>query len=75
VVINNAPTGADATALRLQLPARGMARLVPEAAVETSAERDLEPVDLPAVSATGLLVAQVPAQSITTFALRAAGAA
>jgi hypothetical protein len=42
---------------------------VPDVAVETSANRDLEPVALPQVSATGLLTARLPAESITTFEL------
>jgi hypothetical protein len=70
VIINNAPAGAAAAAVAVQLPLAEGARLVPGVAVETSADRNLERVALPEVSATGLLTAAVPAQSITTYVLR-----
>jgi O-glycosyl hydrolase len=75
IVINNAPAGSDATALRLQLPISGRERLVPTTAVETSAERNLEPVELPRMTGTGLLSSSIPAQSITTYRLDAASRA
>ena len=71
VVINNASSESAPTELRLQLPLAGARRLVAETAVETSAERDLEDVELPAVSNAGRLSASVPAQSITTYVMRA----
>lgn len=70
VVINNARTGSDPTAFRLQLPVDASERLAPRIAVETSAERNLDPVELPDVSPNGMLSARVPAQSITTYVLR-----
>ena len=70
VIINNARAGSDATAFTLQLPMTGSARLVASVAVETSASRDLEPVELPSVSTSGMLSARVPAQSVTTYVLR-----
>ena len=69
LVVNNARDGSDAGAFRLQLPAEEAGRLVPGVAVETSAHRDLEPVELPTVSAGGLLSARVAAQSVTTYVL------
>jgi hypothetical protein len=72
VVINNAAAGSGPISLRLQLPRTpGSVRLVPEVAVETSADRDLESVDLPTATARGVLSAMVNAQSITTYVLRA----
>ncbi|MCC7103939.1 MAG: beta-glycosidase [Chloroflexi bacterium] len=70
VIVNNARPGSAATLLRLQLPAAATGRLVPAVAVETSAERDLESVELPGLDATGLLEARVPAQSLTTYVLQ-----
>jgi hypothetical protein len=70
VAINNAPAESEPASLALQFPMSTRLRLIPDNAVETSAERDLEPVDLPTVSATNLLSAVVPAQSITTYVLR-----
>jgi O-glycosyl hydrolase len=70
VAINNAPAESDATELRLQLPVGPATRLFAETAVETSADRDLEPVDLPGIGATGMLSARLPAQSITTLQVR-----
>ena len=70
VVINNARTGSDPTAFRLRLPVVGSERLAPRIAVETSAERDLDPVELPDVTPNGIVSARVPAQSITTYVLR-----
>jgi O-glycosyl hydrolase len=69
VVINNARSGSDPTAFRLQLPVVGSERLTPQMAVETSAERGLDPVDLADVSPSGIVSAHVPAQSITTYVL------
>ena len=74
VVTNNARAGADASAFELQLPVAGSERLVGRVAVETSGTRDLEPVDLPSVSATGVVSAGVPAQSITTYVMSGAAA-
>jgi O-glycosyl hydrolase len=73
VIINNDRPGSDSTPVRLQLPPVASAGLTPIVAVETSAERDLAPVALPAVSPTGLLSADAPAQSITTFVLGGSG--
>ena len=64
VVINNAPTTEH---VQVQFP--GTSRLIPVTAVETSAIRNLEPVELPTINARGLLTASVPGQSITTFVL------
>jgi O-glycosyl hydrolase len=72
VVVNNARAGADATVFKLQLPVSRSERLATQLAVETSAGRSLEPVELPSVSATGILSATVPAQSITTYVIRSA---
>ena len=58
---------------RLQLPLAQGTRIVPEAAVETSAHRDLESVPLPQASATGLVTIRVPAASITTCVFKVAG--
>jgi O-glycosyl hydrolase len=69
VVINNARTGSDPTTFRLKLPLVGSERLTPRIAVETSADRDLDPVELPEVSPNGILSARVPAQSITTYVI------
>lgn len=73
IAINVAPGGASPTALELQLPVPKGARLVAEAAVETSARRNLEPVALPEVSRSGMLRARVPAESITTYLVRPGG--
>lgn len=74
VIINNARPGSGPTSLRLQLPMAESEQLVPGVAVETSASRGLEPVELPSLSATGLLLARVPAQSVTTYVLRGSAA-
>jgi O-glycosyl hydrolase len=70
VVVNLGPARDGPTALSLQLPLGGTQKLVADAAIETSAERNLEPVALPDVNTGGLLSALVPPQSITTFVLR-----
>ena len=70
VIVNTTRVGGSVTALALQLPLAEGAHIVPDVAVETSANRDLEPVALPQVSATGLLTARLPAESITTFELK-----
>jgi O-glycosyl hydrolase len=69
VIINNARAGSNPTPFTLQLPVTDSTRLVSSVAVETSDTRDLEPVELPSVSATGMLSARIPAQSITTYVL------
>ena len=69
VIVNTTRAGGSVAALALQLPLAEGTRIVPDVAVETSANRDLEPVALPQVSATGLLTARLPAESITTFEL------
>jgi O-glycosyl hydrolase len=75
VVINNGPVESDDVDLRLQLPVGSSERLIVDKAVETSAERDLAPVVPASVTSEGVLSARVPAQSITTYALRIGGAA
>ncbi len=72
VVINNALSETEAVSLQVQLPRAGAGQLQAETAVETSAERNLEEVDLPKVSASGQLSVTVAAQSITTYVVRAA---
>jgi O-glycosyl hydrolase len=72
VVVNNARPGSNPTSLRLQLPPNSGARLFATSAVETSAVRDLEPIELPNISPDGLLSARVPPQSVTTYLLRSA---
>jgi catechol 2,3-dioxygenase-like lactoylglutathione lyase family enzyme len=64
--------GSGATDFTLQLPITGLARLVPSVAVETSAGRDLEPVEPRTVSASGTLRARLPDQSNTTYVLASA---
>jgi O-glycosyl hydrolase len=71
VVINNAPAGTGTTDVSLQLPVDRASPFVVEAAVETSAERDLDSVEPPILSSRGLVSAQVPPQSITSYVLRA----
>jgi hypothetical protein len=75
VVINTTPAGTSGTALELQLPAPKGMRIVPDDAIGTDAHHDLEPVELPEVSASGLVRARLPAQSITTYVLKATGGA
>jgi hypothetical protein len=45
---------------------------VAHVAVETSADRDLDSVDYPTIGLAGLVSAQAPAQSITTYVIRRA---
>jgi O-glycosyl hydrolase len=70
VIVNTTRVGGSIAALALQLPLAEGTHIVPDVAVETSANLDLEPVALPQVSATGLLTARLPAESITTFELK-----
>jgi O-glycosyl hydrolase len=74
VAISNARAGSDGTSFRVQLPVSGSERLMARIAVETSAERGLEPVELPSVNATGVVSGRVPAQSITTYVIHGADA-
>jgi O-glycosyl hydrolase len=74
VVINNARAGTDAISFKVQLPLGEAERPSARSAVETSADRDLDPVELPSVSATGIVSARVPAQSVTTYVLRSSDA-
>ena len=55
--------------VHVSLGACHQAEHVFECGVQTSAERDMEPVVLPTVTATNLLLAVVPAQSISTNVL------
>jgi hypothetical protein len=71
VCIHNARPGSAPADLRIQLPAEPGAALALTAALETSAARDLEPVSGPALDASGLLVAALPPQSVTTLVLAA----
>jgi O-glycosyl hydrolase len=71
VVVNTTQAGTDATELELQLPVGDAMRLVTDVAIQTSAHHDLEPVELPDVSASGLLRARLSARSVTTYVLRA----
>jgi O-glycosyl hydrolase len=73
VVVNTARSGTGTSTFRLQLPLAQGTWIVPEAAVETSAHRDLESVPLPQASATGLVTIRVPAASITTCVFKVAG--
>jgi O-glycosyl hydrolase len=70
VVVNNAPAGRPPAEVELRLPPEKGRRLIAEAAIETSAARDLAPVSPPRVETSGLLRARVPAESITTYVLR-----
>jgi O-glycosyl hydrolase len=72
VVINNAPEGSEPIEVRLQLPRAESMRLVPDVAVETSAARDLEPAELPTMSARNMVTVAVCPQSITTYVVRTA---
>ena len=67
VVIDNTRAGGPATRLRVQLPAGPGTAAGPVEAVETSAERDLEPVSGPTVGAGGVVSATLPPQSVTTL--------
>jgi O-glycosyl hydrolase len=69
VAINNAVPGSSPAPLRLQFPSGGL--LLPIETVETSAAHDLTPVAPPLALPNGQLQAALPAQSITTFILRA----
>jgi O-glycosyl hydrolase len=69
VVIDNARAGSPASQLRVRLPAGTRTTAGPVDAVETSAERDLEPVSGARVDAGGLVSATLPPQSVTTLVI------
>jgi O-glycosyl hydrolase len=71
VCINNGGPGGTPRELDVQLPVDPGTALVPAAALETSAGRDLEQVTSPELGAGGLLSATLPAQSVTTLVLSA----
>jgi O-glycosyl hydrolase len=73
VIVNNARIGSAPTSLRIRLPAAESGGLVATTAVETSERRDLSSAELPSVEASGVLSAQLPPQSITTYVLRPGG--
>jgi O-glycosyl hydrolase len=71
VVINNSPAGSAASSFQLQLPQQPWPALTVAGAVETSATQSLGAVALPVLGPGMVVSGTVPAQSITTFLLRA----
>jgi O-glycosyl hydrolase len=70
VAINNGRTGSLPSTLRARIPVGVGTRLVAEAAVETSADRDLAEVELPEIEPGGIVRTSLPPQSVTTLVVR-----
>jgi len=66
VAIDNGALGGPQREVAVRLPVDPGAALRADAALETSAARDLEPVAEPPLDGTGLLTLTLPAQSVTT---------
>jgi O-glycosyl hydrolase len=73
VLIANTPPGGAPVDVRVQLPVEAGSHLALAETVETSAERDLEPVTGARLDAAGRLSMSLPPQSVTTAVISAGG--